>query len=357
MNQQHYGVVVGINRYPDIRDLNYARGDAEKFTEWLTDPQGGGVPIANVVTIAIDDGKMPDGTPRENALPTRREVFNALYKFRKAADDRIKQHPEDWEQTRLYFYVSGHGIAPEAKDAALLLADAGPDWYGENISCARVISFLTKNQPFREVVVFADCCRERVDNAPLGDLPWTVVERNNGHVISILGCATYFGDLAYEPLQAETDKPDQLRGYFTQALLEGLKGLEAADSVTGEINSNNLASYVRWRVLDLTKDRTYPQEPTMDADPAAPIIFRPPSARPVSVKHEVRLEFVTAYRGKAELWDNSKRIREYDPADGDWVEPLANGLYEVRAVDGGADVHFLNDGLFRVLGEGKHVQL
>jgi uncharacterized caspase-like protein len=356
MNPLHYGVVIGINRYPDIRHLNYARGDAEKFTEWLTNPEGGGVPRQNVITIVVDDVRMKDGTPREDAIPTRAEIFKALYKFRKDIDQHVNGHPEDWEQTRLYFYVSGHGIAPDAKDAALLLANAGPDWYGENISCARLIAFMTKNQPFREVVVFADCCRERVPNAPLGDVcpPWTLVERDNGHVLSILGCATYFGDLAYEPLDAEPGEPDKLRGYFTQALLEGLKE-EAADTKTGVIDSNTLAAYVKLRVLDLTKDRPYPQKPTMDADPAEPIIFRPP-ALPVEVKHKVWLEFVTPYEGKAELWDSAKAISEHDMADGAWVERLTNGLYEVRPAVG-SSIQLLNSGFFRVLGEDKHVKL
>src|SRR5262249_52085496 len=150
---------------------------------------------------------------------------------------------------------------------------------------------------------------------------------------------------------AEHDEPDKLRGYFTQALLEGLKGA-AADANNGVIDSNTLAAYVKQRVLDLTKDRPYPQKPTMDADPAEPIIFRPP-ALPVEVKHEVSLEFVTPYNGKAELWDSAKAISEHDTADGTWVEHLTNGLYEVRPAVG-SGVQLLNSGCFRVWGEDKH---
>ena len=71
MNALHYGVLVGINRYPDLRLLKRAKGDAEAFYEWLTDPRGGGVPSENVALVVVDDNKMPDGTPREAALPTR----------------------------------------------------------------------------------------------------------------------------------------------------------------------------------------------------------------------------------------------------------------------------------------------
>jgi hypothetical protein len=97
MNAWHFGVVVGINRYPDLRDLKRARGDAEKFADWLRDPNGGDLPAENVATIIVDDVRMPNGTPRENAVPTRRDVFTALYGFRKQVDSHIDDDPADWQ--------------------------------------------------------------------------------------------------------------------------------------------------------------------------------------------------------------------------------------------------------------------
>jgi hypothetical protein len=363
MNVLHYGVVVGINRYPDLRPLKRAKGDAEAFYEWLTDPQGGGVPSENVALIVVDDNKMPDGTLREAALPTRAEVFNALFKFRKAIDEHIAEYPENWEQSRLYFYVSGHGIAPVPKEAALLTANAGPEWYGENVACSRLLSFFGECQFFKELVIFADCCREWVSDAPLGDVPWTRTKRNNGAVRTVFGCATCFGDIALEPDDAvgdETD-PDKLRGYFTQALLEGLRGQEPVDP-NGEINSNSLAIYVKQRVIDLTKNRRHPQEPTMDADPAAPIVFRTgvpaATANPTQVKHRVRLRFVTPFQGKARVLNGDLTlIDEHQVPDGAWVVELANGLYVVTPTDSLGGVDFRNEGFFRVWGEDCDVEL
>ena len=294
-NKLHFGVVVGINRYPDIRHLRLAKGDAEKFAAWLLDPQGGALlskedsgkllPEGHVATIVVDDALVPDGLPRENARPVKQEVFQAFHKFRRAIEAHVEAHPEDWERTRFYFYVSGHGIAPDARDAALLLADAGEEAYDENISCDRLLSFLGKRQPFREVVIFADCCRERVGNVPLGAVPGTLPDKDNGPILTAFCCATYFGDLAYEPPQG--DNPDKQRGYFTQALLEGLRGQAAELPGYGEINSNTLAKYVRQRVQDLTKDHKQ-QDPKMEADPAAPIVFRPASAPPAAARHRRR---------------------------------------------------------------------
>ncbi len=361
-NKLHFGIVVGINRYPSIRHLRLAKGDAEKFAAWLLDPHGGALlskdddgrllPEGHVATIVVDDALVPDDLPREDARPVKKEVFKALHDFRKVVEAHVEAHPEDWERTRFYFYVSGHGIAPDVHDAALLLADAGKEAYDENISCDRLRSFLGKRQPFHEVVIFADCCRERVDNVPLGMVSGTLPDKDNGRIMWAFCCATYFGNLAYEP--PPDTNPDEQRGYFTQALLEGLKGEAFDPDRNNEINSNSLAKYVKRRVEDLTKDRKQ-QSPNMDADPAAPIVFRPASTL-APVKHEIRIEFVTPYRGKVALRDtNNSILREHQTADGELIVLLANSLYEVTAEEG--DVEFREGGRFRVHGDKKHVQL
>jgi hypothetical protein len=353
-NPFHYGVVVGINRYPEFRALKRARGDAEEFAEWLRDPTGGALPDQNVKEVVADDDKVPEGTLRRDALPTRSDVLEALYMFRKKAEQQVTDNPDDWEKTRLYFYVSGHGIAPVADEAALLMANSGPEWYGENLACSRLLTFLGESQSFREVVVFADCCREWVANAPLGDVPWTRDRRNNGRVSTAFGCATFFGDIALEPADIGEGDPNDLRGYFTQALLEGLRG--QGRSSTGAIDSNGLAQYVKPRVFDLTKHRRYPQDPTMLADPAQPIVFRDRGAA-LPTRHQVRLRFVTPFTGRAELRDGGLSvISQHDVPGANWVVDLTNGLYEVvpaNAVTGA----FRGDGRFRVWGQSLDVEL
>ncbi|BBO18704.1 conserved hypothetical protein [Candidatus Brocadia pituitae] len=356
MNQWHFAVVVGINKYPAIRDLKFAKGDAEEFAKWLQDPMGGALSEDNIITIVAD---VPDGTSREKAIPTRKEVVCALRKFRDKVNDHIKENPSDWERTRLYFYVSGHGIAPEPRDAALLMADSGPEDYGENVACSLLLDFLLKNQPFHELVIFADCCRERVTGAPLGGFPWTLTERNNGQVLKIVGCATYFGDLAYEPSEEETKKPDELRGYFTKALLEGLRG-NASRNNEGFIDSNTLGQYVVRRVGELTEHRANKQVPTMDADPGNPIIFGKAhgSGSKGTVKYQIRLKFGKKYDGIVELRGGDNTIIErHNTAEGDWVVELSNGLYRVTPENKAGAMNFRDKGFFEVLGDKIDVEL
>ncbi len=365
-NPLHFAVTVGINRYPFFGNLKRARGDADEFAKWLRDPKGGGLDPANVATVIVDEEKekLPDEIFSQQAVPTSAQVFDALQKFCEKVDAYFKDDKHDandWYKTRLYFYVSGHGIAPGPKDAALLMANASPNRAGENISCSQVLTVFGKSQLFHEVVIFADCCRERFPENFLGGVPLTFKDRKKGQVLTVLGCATYFGDIALEPTQeavGEDDDPDKLRGYFTQALLEGLRGQAIDDPTTGEINSNSLARYVRQRVKNLTESRRNPQQPTMEADPAEPVIFRIPKTTKAKTlpKHQVKLKFVTPFQGKALLYDgNIKKIGEHRVADGEWVVKLANGLYQVTA-EGGASI-FQDGGLFSVLGEEREVEL
>ena len=353
-NDLHFGVAVGINRYPELTPLNYARSDAARFAEWLLDPDGGKLPPQNVVTIVVNDETVPDGTPRDQAVPRKEDVFKALYDFRKKAEVHVEQHPEDWEKTRLYYYVSGHGIAPGARDSALLMANAGPDWFGENVACSGVITFFAEVQSFKEIVLFADCCQERVSSAPLGEPPWTRVQGNNGNVVKCIGYATYFGDYAYEPDPDDARDPDELRGYFTRALIEGLEG-KAARGRPRIIDSTGLGEYIRDRVMTLTEHCVTPQEPTMATDPGNPIVFRRDVTRPPD-RYTVNFEFETAFAGVFELLDGRlKTVGQFTTAAPPWSCSRENGIYRVVAVGGG--VEFNDDGYFSVFGEDRHVKL
>ena len=180
MNDLHFGVVIGINRYPAISDLNFAKSDAEDFYNWLIDPNLGAVPQENVILITTSDADMPPDTIRQDAKPIKEQVEDALFELWQLCNAHITNHPADWEKTRLYVFSSGHGIAPTPPEAALLMANAGAHHYGKNFPYNKYINFFRNAQPFKELVFFADFCRERVGNAPLLGPSWTAVSKNNG---------------------------------------------------------------------------------------------------------------------------------------------------------------------------------
>lgn len=345
-NDLHFAVVVGINVYPELNSLNLASGDAHSFGDWLRSSDGGDLPAENVEVVTLPAGSPPP-TERGIAQPDRNAVLQKIYRSIKIAEERVKANPNDWHETRFYFYASGHGIAPESAEAALLMANAGPDWYGENLPCSSLLNYLTLRQPFKEVVLFVDCCREYLPEAPLGSIPWSRTRRNNGHVIACRGFATYFGDYAYE--QDPDLPPDQRRGYFTAALLDGLKG-KAVNHEKGVVDSNSLAAYVSRQVPIATAHMPSPQSPQIYADPGNPLIF----TKVIDASKAIVSFSFSSLSGRAKLIDGRlQQVGEWAVADGAWELPLANGMYRLVVEADGE----IREKHFDVMGENINVAI
>jgi hypothetical protein len=227
---------------------------------------------------------------------------------------------------------------------------------GRHVSCNRVLDYFLRMQTFHELVIFADCCRDRDAGAPWMNLPFNpTLGMTKGAVATAVCLATLFGEKSFEP-----EKADGRRGYFTGALLDGLRG-EAARP--GEaIDSNNLAAFVRQRVRALTQtdDFIAPQEPDFLCNPALPVLFRPAAPAPptAEVMYSVTLKFKT-YTGTVQLHGgNLKPIGAPAQvvAGREWIVHLATGLYTVEAVPAGAPA-FPSEWFFKVVGKDCHVEL
>lgn len=341
----HYAVVVGINSYPALRNLMAARQDAESFHSWL---KKSGVPEANIklITTSVEFDTV------DKAVPTRQLVDGALFQIMTTLRGRLANQEQMWMKTRLYVYLSGHGVTPNANEAMLLMANAQPGIFGDSFPCSAYIDFFRDVQHFRELVFFADCCRSFVmQTRPVGP-PFDYVPRLVGRVNQVVGFATGFGQLAFEPGPAELQDPQNARGFFTQALLEGLNG-KAVDRGTQQVNSTSLAKYVRDRVAALTAMKMpAPQEPQMVADPAYPIVFVEKAPVP---RYTVTISFAAGFTKKVRLRDSDTEFREeYDPANGPFTVDLVDGLYEVVALDG---TPFPADKVFSVRGVPRNVEL
>lgn len=374
MNELHFGVCVGINRYPDFTDLSLARRDAEKFAEWLLDPDGGALdpgtgPVdSHVKCVLAPSPDLPPGTKRRNAVPFAKQVLDAISDFADMAKEAVDQKTTNWYRTRLYIYFSGHGIASTVDDALALLANAGPEYYNEHLSCSEVAKELGEIKWFRELVIFADCCRQRSDHAKPRGGTWTVKPWKHLKNVNIMRAyATYFGDVAREPPPESITDPDTQRGYFTQALLEGLRSEGQDEKKPGLIDSNSLAKYVKARVKLLTKDN--PQVPAFQFDPTEPIVFRPatappaaplappPAAPPVLTEHSVSIRFPPSPVPPVRLEDGGHAlVAEHVPNGAPWQLKLSNGYYRVLLSDGSVG-EFRDGGFFEVRGGACEVQL
>ncbi|MFD9908912.1 caspase domain-containing protein [Streptomyces sp. NPDC059063] len=348
MNDLHHAVVVGINRYPAISDLQGARGDAGRFRDWLVDPAGGGVPEDNVALVTATERDEREADVM-TAVPTRENVNRALYQAHRAVREAVAAGGT-WADTRLYLFLAGHGIAPFGGDAALLMANAAIDLLGNHIAVRPYLSWYESASPFHEIVFFADCCRTRFGGVTAFGPPFTDTTEAPDKVECLVGYATSLGDPAYEQ---QAPDPDRARGHFTTALLEGLRGAGGGTVTSeGKVTSDSLADYVRHHVLDRTHQSLVPQEARFLRETSTPIVFA--EGLQGIGSYPVTLRFPDGFRGWVEL-----RGRGIDPPrrlyvdDGRYTEPLVPGLYKV--VPESATAPDLRDGgYFEVVTGGGH---
>lgn len=349
MHPHHYAVVVGIDFYPGVKNLAFARKDATAFCNWLTDPSGGEVPAENVRRIILSQGPFGDVA---DAVPTRELVDRALKDVHTIARQKLKADPTLWNDSRLYVYFSGHGISPGPDETAVLMANASDQDLGYNIACSAYMHYYQDTQDFHELVFLADCCRSQRSDAPVSGPPFNKLTQNYGPVVRVMGFATQYRDVAYEPTRV--DNPDEARGYYTMALLEALKDGVPDDHGEG-VTATTLQNYVRKRVTELTQGKPYAQVPEMLADPGAVVRFRPAAPRKmrqVAITFPSGTPMVTLFGGLG-----LTQRGQWDPAGGPWTVPLEDGLYEVRVAGARDGKGFVNNGLFSVVGEDKNVSL
>ncbi|MGH4031913.1 caspase family protein [Actinomycetota bacterium Odt1-20B] len=348
MNSLHYAVVVGINRYPAISDLRGPRGDAQRFAEWLVDPAGGDVPAANVTLVAAteEDEQVTDYTC---AKPTTANVVRALIRAHDAVRQALEERPESWAETRLYVFLAGHGIAPFGGDAALLMADAAMHMLGNHIAVGKYVEWYESASPFHEVVFFADCCRTRFGTVAPFAPPFTETNETPDKVNWLIGYAASLGDPAYESLPAD---PDQARGYFTTALLEGLRGAGGATVTDGAVTSDKLRNYVQQHVLERARG-VVSQRATFRTQLSEPLVL---ARLQGNGAYPVTLRFPAGFRGWVELRGRLDEPRRVFVEKDESVESLVPGLYRMIP-DSDMAPDFRNDGFFEVVtGGGNGVQ-
>ncbi|MFF5009601.1 caspase domain-containing protein [Streptomyces phaeochromogenes] len=356
MNNLHYAVVVGINRYPAISDLQGPRNDAARFRDWLIDPTGGDVPLDNVIQVeASKEDELVADVMR--AVPTRENVNTALYQLHGAAKTAVTELPAGeriaaWGRTRLYVFLAGHGIAPLGSDVALLMANAAIGMLGNHISVRQYMDYYeTSSSPFHEIVFFADCCRTRFGGVAAFGPPFTDGTDAPEEVEYLIGYASALGDPAFESLSVD---PELARGHFTTALLEGLRGA-GGGTVTGEgtVTSDTLENYVRQHVFDRTRG-SVPQRARFLRSTSTPIVFTRDLQGVGS--YPVTLRFPPGFSGWVELRgrDMSPRRLHIDAAEA--VEPLVPGMYRVTP-DSDTAPELREGGFFEVVtGGGNGVQ-
>ena len=232
--EEDHAIVIGIERYLDgsaLAPLQGARSDAQRFYRWVTARDGGAVSRGNATLVAP-----PPGRPRDAVLRELKRAFVDLGR---------RGTGKGYIGRRLYIYLAGHGIAQNREEASLYAADGGPRTPHRHIPGWCYASWFMYAAYFREVVLFADCCRTEYRDLPVQSFPLDPVNSPSaGSAVWVRGFAVKYGQSALE-IGAKKSS-----GIFTSALLDALrhayrKGQITARSVEAYLHNHPKLAKVR----------------------------------------------------------------------------------------------------------------
>jgi hypothetical protein len=248
-NTNHYAVVVGINDYPLYENLKGPIADAQEFIKWLCEEEsGGGLPDNNCKRILWISN------------PTDPEAVQDRIDYK--LEELMKQVGSGAPAQRLYLYFSGHGIGTGQMATAMCASNWDYSWGKDRaLNSQQYLEALLQSGRFLEVVMFLDCCRVRLVSAKgRGPAGWPVNPEHSPKCRQFQADATEFTNRAFEvAVQTPGASNPVVRGYFTRALLEALRGAAAADG--GGVPAGNLKKYLEKRVPQLAIVDGYLQQP------------------------------------------------------------------------------------------------
>lgn len=226
--EKRWALLVGVSNYedPNITRLRGAN-DAKALKEALV--RYAGFPERQVILLTTDE-------PRE-WRPTRENIIKRLSNLRGLV-------PKDG---LFLFSFSGHGV--ESNNEAFLLPssisyDEDVDVLRENAVSAEYVRRYVKAMGVQQVLMLLDACRNDPTNSRSDSTNPLTAAYTRGFSFDVRNkevtafatlYATSVGERAYEYAEKE-------EGYFTWAVVEGLKG--AAANAKGEVTLYGLKRYV-----------------------------------------------------------------------------------------------------------------
>lgn len=227
-------MLLAINAYPGLRNLDGPENDIAAFRDWLLDPIGGDVDPANIKVIKSSDYppvKLPD-----DANPTE-------LAFKRALNALVRDSNNAWVERagqRLYLYMAGHGFTAGASlnDPALFSATA-QSGDTAHIAGYRYAARIASAGFYDEIVLIMDCCQDVLKASNVLDPSWMPPDRNMSAQVKLFQAyGAPRGQAAFEA----GDTAKNVRGFFSKALIEALKSARPDDQgfVTGQTLKNQL---------------------------------------------------------------------------------------------------------------------
>jgi len=234
--KHHACIAIGINQYQLLQPLSYAQEDAEALYGFLTEEAG-----------FAPDGclLMTDSSPSlwgQSTYPNRENILRLTQTL-------CAEHLQQGDL--LWCFFSGYGVSYEGKDY-LMPVDGNPaDIQGTGIPVELLLNTL-KNAPTETVLVLVDMNRSQIVKAGETIGTQTAQVARALEIPTVLSC---------RPNQVSRETSALRQGFFTTALLEGLRSGQCT-TVKG------LDRFLSDRLPELCDHHLRPkQEPLMVVNP------------------------------------------------------------------------------------------
>lgn len=334
MSNTDWALIVGVSRYREKRfgDLEGPERDAREFFAWVTSPQGGGIKNRRHVRLILSPrgGK---GKPAHKPKPTAEQITEFFEELEEVAKANAAKGKGLKVGRRFYIFLSGHGFKPTDEETALLTANAQMDVL-HHLPAKAWANLFYKGLRFEEIVLFMDCCRPLVPKTPIVPPLLKIAPdpsyRNVGKVFYAF--ATSSGRTARERAMED----GKVRGVFTAALLEGLKGAAATDPDRKEITTADLRNYLYNSVERFTdpKNPAVKLRPVVEPSQNETLDFVIGRAEPKTFPVRIHLPAGSKGRTVNLRRANLKIFRDYVAESRTLDVSLPIGLYGVEIVGG-----------------------
>jgi hypothetical protein len=196
--KHHACIAIGINQYQLLQPLSYAQEDAEALYAFLVEEAG----------FAADGCLlMTDTSPSLQEYPTYPNRENILRSIERKCAEQVQQGDLLW------CFFSGYGVSYEGKDYLMPIDGNPADIEGTGIPVQLLLSTL-KNAPTETVLVLADMNRSQSMKAGETIGAQTAELARALEIPTLLSC---------RPNQVSRETSALRQGFFTAALLEGLR--------------------------------------------------------------------------------------------------------------------------------------
>jgi len=236
-----WAVVIGINNYPQIRQLNYAVNDAKAFYQYLINFNK--IPPENIVLLLNEDAK--------------------LMKIRSTLGTYLKNMASKEDMVIIYF--AGHGATEkeatspdgDGLEKYLLPYDVNPkDLYATALPMGEISRIFARIKSER-LIFIADSCYSGASGGrtiSLTDMRSSISDAFLDRIIRGKGKIIISASGANE---VSEERKKLRHGVFTYFLLEGLKGNADSDG-DGLITVDEIYRFVSERVPKATNNAQHP---------------------------------------------------------------------------------------------------